>query len=197
MNLLNKDLSRIILLRQYRHKNWITGFLNLNCIHYAIRFWLISIKDQFEWLEYSLSGSIFDQFFNLGQFNRVYFVVGTLCLIVIFNNTYIVYTSDSRVWDPLVKTLTKNNWQQFVADNLPFEISFSWNKLLRNPILSLKKCLLVFQKLRNYRQVHFLQPLKLFPYMNRKIRVKVLSLLLFYTFLLKLIYQSTSILFNC
>ena len=192
MYLIIKDLNRLIQWRKSRFKIILVELWNINCIIFVIRFWLMGVKDQFEYLQDKLTGTFFDLFFNLGQFNSLYFVVGFLSLFGLLNTKHIFHKSDIRVWNPLLNVLTNINWSQFVEYNLDFEPTFSLIKFSQNPILTLKRWRIVFSKLRNHRQVHFAYPPKLFPYMNRKIRIKILYTSLIYSAFLKSFHYATS-----
>lgn len=175
MILLNNDLDRLIQLRKSRFKNWIIGLICLNCLQISIRFFLMGTVGNFEISEYIMKGSLFYLFNNFGQFNQINFLFSLFPLYSIFNTYGIVYKSDDLIWEPLMTTLTRDNWNQFLENNFDSRPTFF---MIRKPIQTFKIWKLVINKLQNYQKVHFSHRLSLFPYMNRRIRVKILYNLL-------------------
>lgn len=189
MNLLNKDLNQLIQLRKSRFKNWLFGLIYLNCLQFSIRFLIMTTADYFEYSKYIMKGSFFDLSLNLGKFNKIYFVFTMFPIYSIYVNYCIVYKSGDHIWDPLLTTLIRDNWNQFIKDNFNYRPTFSLIEGLRRPTQTLKSWKGVFNKLQNYRLVHFTHRLRLFPYMNRRIRVEILFNLLKFEIYFKFIFQ--------
>lgn len=186
MNLLNKDLNLLIQLRKSRFKNWLIGLTYLNCLQIFIKFFLMGTIGYFEFSEYIMKGTIFYLFNNLGQFNQTNFIFSLFPLYSIVCTYIIVYKSDDLVWDPLFTSLIRDNWNQFLENNFDHRPTFF---MLRMPIQTLKIWKLVIKKLQNYRKVHFSHQLRLFPYMDRQIRAKVLYNLLMIEMHLNFLFQ--------
>ena len=186
MNLLNENLNQLIWLRKSRLKIWLIGSILVDCLYHIIRSLLMSLIEHFEFSHKIMNGCYFHLFFNFGQFNEIYL---TFCLFPIncFQFLYeIFYKCNFQLWDPLLTTLTRDNWSQFVKNNLDFKPTFSLIKGMQKPTCWMRRWKVVLTKLQDYRQVRFAHPLPLFPYMNRKIRVKILYNLLILTIFIKL-----------
>lgn len=181
MNQFNEEIDSVIRLRRFRYKTLIIALFDLFIYPFVIRFTLAAIDDNPQHFQNRLNDMFFYSFFNLGPYNRAMSVVISVsALHTIYNMHQIVYKSDIRVWNPLLRTLTIENWNQFVEDNLNFKPTSSVTSWLRNPMQTLAEWRIVLHKLQNYRQVKFVHPIQLFPYMNRKIRAQILYSLLIY-----------------
>lgn len=191
MNLLNKDLNKLIRLRQSRWKTLIIWLIYLNFIQFTLRFALMGTRIHNEYFQSFSNGPFFDLFFNVDQFNEVFLALSLFPLYCCHIVNEMVNNSDIRMWHPLMTTLTRDNWNQFVEDNLDFTPTFSLIEWLKHPIGNFQKWKIVFSKLRNYRRVCFVHKLKLFPYLNKKIRVKILFPFLISLLILEFIYYSS------
>ena len=109
-------------------------------------------------------------FFNFGQFNGTYFVFCLFsinCFIILYE---IFYKCNFQLWDPLLTTLTRVNWSQFVENNLNFKPTFSLIEGLLNPTRWMRRWKVVLKKLQDYRQVRFYS-----LYIFTKLSIKLFS----------------------
>ena len=122
MDLLSEDINRLLRLRTNPYRSLFTTAINLICLNFIARQVLINVKIYFDCLLNFLEGSFFDTFFNLDKFNVVQFMFMTFPLYNMYITHYLVYKSDTSLWDPLLLCLTKDNWEQFIQHNLDFEL---------------------------------------------------------------------------
>ena len=190
MNLFDNGLTNLIQLRNSRFKIPITGLIYLECLHFTFRFLLISFAKKFDYQNNvfvnSKNSFLNNYYFNFGQYTEIFTIFSLFPLYLIYVAHQIVFKSDIQIWHPVMTTLTRDNWSQFVENNLNFQPTFSLIKLIKQPNIHLMRWKIVFGLLRNHRQVCFKKPLALFPYLNRQIRVQIIYHFLFYLLTFKI-----------
>lgn len=190
MNFLSNDLINLIKLHKSHARFWILAMIFLFNLQHFFRFSLIFFKAR-NLKSIVLNNFYFEKILNF-QFNELYLFFIALSFYNMVMTYIVIYDLHPHFLNPLMLTLTRNIWLQFVQCNLPFAPKFTFKILLRHPKYLLSRWIMVLKILLNYHQIKLGKPPKLLPFLSKAIRVKILLNMILSTILFNFLFNICS-----
>ena len=159
---------------------------------FPIRLFVSSLNYRFDIYQHTVHDHMVEILFDFRPYYEVNVFMGQFTLFVLYTTYLIMDSSSIHLWDHIIPQLAQQNWTQFVKANLTFEPTFRFSVLMRKPRETISEWKEVFQKLQNPDSICFKSTIKHFPYLDRKIRARILLHLFCIYFLVEILFKLTS-----
>ena len=180
MNILTNAINQILWLRRSLRCRlalylWISTF--------SFRFLISIINYKIPIYRHTIHDHVVEVLLDFGPFYEVNICIIEMTLFIGYITYLIIDSSNIHLWDQIILQLAHQSWNDFVKRNLTFEPAFRFSMLMRKPKETISEWKEVFQKLQNPDSICFKSTIKHFPYLDRKIRARILleSICLFFS----------------